>query len=65
MPKILYDGFIECRCVECGQPIKTDQEYYTSRPKGARYTLYIHKKCYEALLPKPTDSGQTELSKAG
>ena len=65
MARILYDGFVECRCIECGQPIKTDQEYYTSRPKGARYKLYIHKKCYEALLPKPENEQQAELKEAG
>ena len=63
MPRSMYDGFAQC--VECGQPIQTGQEYYTSKPKRTQYTLYIHKECYENLLPKPTNEQETELKEAG
>lgn len=38
------------KCIECGNPIGKEY-YYWSKLRG--YPLvFIHKRCYEALLPK-------------
>ena len=44
------------RCVECGGVIQREKDGYSSKPKRGP-TIFIHKKCYEALLPKAKDRG--------
>lgn len=41
------------KCIECNQSIQRSDEYYWIKQKG-KYgrTIFIHKSCYEKLLPK-------------
>ncbi len=52
--KIMPD-FEKDKCVECGEVIQRGEEYeYAVSGKwktGRKTTNFIHKKCYEAMLP--------------
>lgn len=41
------------KCVECGQVIHQSDEYYWVKQRGKfGKVIFIHKDCYEGLLPK-------------
>ena len=41
-------------CVHCGRPVFSYDEYYWVKSRG-RAPTFIHKECYEQLLPKKGD----------
>ena len=45
-----YKPEAHTKCVECRQPVLSSEEYYWTKPRGYPPT-FIHKKCYEKLVP--------------
>lgn len=50
MTKMTTKAIREAKCVECGEPIGNELYHFTKRRCYA--TVFIHKRCYEKLLPK-------------
>ena len=50
MTKMTTKSIREAKCVECGEPIGNESYHFTKRRCYA--TVFIHKRCYEKLLPK-------------
>lgn len=53
MAKIQPDEYGNTKCIECNQVIHRSDEYLWVKQKGKfGRTIFIHKKCYEDLLPQ-------------
>lgn len=53
------DEYGKTKCVECGQVIHRSDEYYWVQQRGRPVkVLFIHKKCYEGLLPTHTHTNE-------
>lgn len=50
MTKMTTKAIREAKCVEYGEPIGDELYHFTKRRCYA--TVFIHKRCYEKLLPK-------------
>lgn len=49
MTKMTTKSIRGAKCVEYGEPIGNELYHFT---KCQFYTVFIHKRCYEKLLPK-------------